>query len=166
MGCNYLSLSFIPACLFPAHSSSNELRTGSKVFFWVYCRCSQRSSIACHMYGNRLIQCKKTSAVIGRCRSCETSTKGFMMTASNGNIFRVTGPLCGNLPVTGEFSSQRPVTRSFDVFFDLRLYKRWSKQSWSWWFETPTRSLWRHCNVVDSITVSLHSPNGRQIASR
>ena len=46
--------------------------------------------------------------------------------------------LCeGNLSVTGEFPSQRPVTRSFNVFFDLRLNKRLSKQSWGWWFETP-----------------------------
>ena len=30
---------------------------------------------------------------------------------------------------------KRPLTRSFDVFFDLR-----------WWFETPSRSSWRHCN--------------------
>ena len=52
----------------------------------------------------------------------------------------------GNSPVTGEFPSQRPVTRSFDVFFDLRLNKRLSKQSWGWWFETPSRSLWHHCN--------------------
>ena len=36
----------------------------------------------------------------------------------------------GNSPVTGEFPAQRPVTRSFDVFFDLRLNKRLSKQSW------------------------------------
>ena len=28
-----------------------------------------------------------------------------------------------NSPVTGEFPSQRPVTQSFDVFFDLRLNK-------------------------------------------
>ena len=57
--------------------------------------------------------------------------------------------LCaGNPPVTGEFPSQRPVTQSFDVFFDLRLNKRLSKQSWGWWFETPLRSLWRHCNGV------------------
>ena len=57
--------------------------------------------------------------------------------------------LCtGNSPVTGEFPTQRPVTRSFDVFFDLRLNKRLSKQSWGWWFETPSRPLWRHCNVV------------------
>ena len=56
--------------------------------------------------------------------------------------------LCaGNSPVTGEFPSQRPVTRSFDVFFDLHLNKRLSKQSWGWWFETPSRPLWRHCNV-------------------
>ena len=43
------------------------------------------------------------------------------MTSSNGNIFRVTGFCAGNSPVTGEFPSQRPVTRSFEVFFDLRL---------------------------------------------
>ena len=52
----------------------------------------------------------------------------------------------GNSPVPGEFPAQRPVTRSFDVFFDLRLNKRLSKQSWGWWFETLSRSLWRHCN--------------------
>ena len=53
-----------------------------------------------------------------------------------------------NSPVTGEFLAQRPETRSFDVFFDLRLNKPLSKQSGGWWFETPSRSLWRHCNVV------------------
>ena len=53
--------------------------------------------------------------------------------------------LCaGNSPVTGEFPSQRPVTQSFGVFFDLRLNKRLTKQSCGWWFETPSRSLWRH----------------------
>ena len=51
-----------------------------------------------------------------------------MMTSSNGNIFRVTGPLCGEFTGPGEFPTQRPVTRSFDVFFDLRLNKRLSKQ--------------------------------------
>ena len=55
--------------------------------------------------------------------------------------------LCaGNSPVTGEFPWQRPVTRSYDVFFDLRLNKQLSKQWWGWWFETPSSSLWRHCN--------------------
>ena len=59
-----------------------------------------------------------------------------MMTSSNRN----------SSAVTGEFPSQRPMTRSFDVFFNLLLDKRLSKQSWGWWFETPSRSLWRHCN--------------------
>ena len=57
----------------------------------------------------------------------------------------------GNSPVTGWFPSQRPVTRSFDVFFDLRLNKRLGKQSWGWWFETPSSSLWRHCNEEHKI---------------
>ena len=56
--------------------------------------------------------------------------------------------LCaGNSPVPGEFPAQRPLTRRFDVFFDLRLNKRLSKQSWGWWFETSSRPLWRQCNV-------------------
>ena len=37
--------------------------------------------------------------------------------------------LCaGNSPVTGEFPAERSVTKSFEVFFDLRLNKRLSKQ--------------------------------------
>ena len=67
-----------------------------------------------------------------------------MMTSLNGNIFRVTDPLCGEFTGPGDFPTQRPVTRSFDVFFDLRLNKRLSKQPWGWWYETP--SLWRQCN--------------------
>ena len=71
-----------------------------------------------------------------------------MMTSSNGNIFRVTGPLCGEFTGTGDFPAQRPETRSFDVFFDLRLKKRLSKQPWGWWFEMPSWSLWRRCNGI------------------
>ena len=52
----------------------------------------------------------------------------------------------GNTPVTSGFPAQRPVTRSFDVFFDARLNKRLNKHSRCWWFETPWRSLWRQCN--------------------
>ena len=55
-----------------------------------------------------------------------------IMRSSNGNIFSVTGTCAGNSLVTGEFPSQKPVTRSFDVFFDLRLNKRLSKQSRGW----------------------------------
>ena len=60
----------------------------------------------------------------------------------------------GNSPVPGEFPTQRPVTRSFDVFFDLRLNKRLSKQSWSWWLETLSRPLWRHRNDEWNIMAS------------
>ena len=74
-----------------------------------------------------------------------------MMTSSNGNIFRVTGPLSG----PGEFPTQRPVTRSLDVFFDLHLNKRLSKQPWGWWFETLSWSLWRHCNVCDVCNIAV-----------
>ena len=57
--------------------------------------------------------------------------------------------LCvGNSPVTGEFHAQRPVTQNFDTFFDLRLNKRMSKQWRGWWFETPSRPLWRHYNTI------------------
>ena len=52
----------------------------------------------------------------------------------------------GNSPVPGDFPAQRPVTRSFDVFFDLRLNKRLSKQSWGRWFDRLSHPLWRHCN--------------------
>ena len=76
----------------------------------------------------------------------------FMMTPSNGNIFRVTGPLCREFTGPGEFPTQRPATRSFDgFFFYLRLNKRLSKQLWGWWFETPPWSLWRQCNVLEFI---------------
>ena len=53
----------------------------------------------------------------------------------------------GSPLVTGGFPSQRRVKRSFDVFFYVRLNNRLSKQSRWWWFETPWRSLWRHCNA-------------------
>ena len=66
------------------------------------------------------------------------------------------------------FPAQRSVTRSFDVFFDLRLYKRLSKQSWGWWFETLSCPLWRHCNGVTAqvfsrtqISKTFGSPSSR-----
>ena len=63
--------------------------------------------------------------------------------------FSVLLAICaGNSPVPGEFPAQRPVTRSFDVFFDLHPNKRLSKQWWGWWFETPSWSLWRHRNAI------------------
>ena len=76
-----------------------------------------------------------------------------MMTSSNGNVFRVTGPLCG------KFTGHRwiPLTVASDselwCFFDMRLNKRLSKQPRLRWFETPSSSLWRHCNGVQRLFV-------------
>ena len=65
----------------------------------------------------------------------------YMMTTPNGEKFVLLVLCDGNPLVTGGFPSQRPVTRSFDVFFYLHLNKRLSKQSGRRWFETPSRSL-------------------------
>ena len=68
------------------------------------------------------------------------------MTSSNGNIFCITGPLCV------EFTSHRWISRT--KASDAELWcilwsanKRLNKQSWGWWFEMPSHSLWRHCNA-------------------
>ena len=68
-------------------------------------------------------------------------------------IFSALLAICAvNSPVTGESHAQRPVTRRFNIFFDMRLNKRLSKQSRGWWFETPSRSLWRHRNALLQLT--------------
>ena len=94
-----------------------------------------------------------------------------MKTSSNGNIFRVTGHLCGEF--TGhrwlELPAQTLVTRSSDVFFDLRLNKRLSEASRRRWFETPSRSSWRHCNVQETtfaLSVLSHQQSQHWLLSR
>ena len=44
------------------------------------------------------------------------------------------------------------------LFSLICLNKRLSKQSWGWWFETPSRSLWRHCNVISSLSKQPQGP--------
>ena len=81
--------------------------------------------------------------------------QGFTWWCHQMETFSALLALCaGTSPVPGEFRPQRPVTQSFDVFFDLRLNKRLSKQSWGWWFETPSRPLWRHRNDFGDINSS------------
>ena len=104
------------------------------------CVCLVRSSYP----SDRLIQYSRRSI-------SHHYTAVSMMTSSNGNIFRVTDPLCGEFTGPGEFPAQRPVTRGFDVFFDLHLNKRLSKQPWDWWFETLSLSLWRHRNDTEPL---------------
>ena len=70
-----------------------------------------------------------------------------MMTSSNGNIFRVTGPLCG------EFTGYRwiPLTKASDAELWCFLWSASWINGWGWWFETLSRSLWRHCNDLSCI---------------
>ena len=80
-------------------------------------------------------------------------------------------PFCaGNSPVTGEFPTQRPVMQSFDIFFDLRLNKRLSKQSRVWWFETPWHPLWRQCDDISGVyeknTYKKYDHSVRQLCSK
>ena len=70
-----------------------------------------------------------------------------MMTSADRTFSALLTLYEGNPLVADEFPSKRPVTLSFDVFFDLRLDKRLSKQSRHRWFETPSRLLLHHCNV-------------------
>ena len=66
------------------------------------------------------------------------------MTSPNGNIFCVTGQLCGEFTDHWWIPCTKASDADLDVFFDLWLNKRLSKQSWDWWFETPSCSFWRH----------------------
>ena len=71
-------------------------------------------------------------------------------------IFSALLAICvGNWPTTGEFPTQRPVTRSFHVFVNLRLVKRMNKQWWCWRFETSSCPLWRQCNYYRGLPGSV-----------
>ena len=102
-------------------------------------------------WGNQSTQCYKY--FVSKFRFCNLSkivVRMFIntMTSSIGKKSALLAICWGNSPVTDEFPTQRPVTQSFDVFVDLRLNKRLSKQSWGWWLETQSCPLWRHSNEL------------------
>ena len=95
-------------------------------------------------------------------------TRQTMMTSSNGSIFCVAGcwPFVRGIyrsPVNSPHKSQ---WHGALMFFDLRLNKRFNKQSWGWWFETPPRSLWRHCNATRSYPMPGHFNQWRHLAKQ
>ena len=92
--------------------------------------------------------------VPGSQRTLQITVKNCMMTSSNENISALLTRCAMNSPIPCEFPSQRPVTRNFDIFFDLRPNKRLSKYSKGWWFEAPSRPLWRYCNVISILHLS------------
>ena len=100
------------------------------------------------------LQCVKWVQITTTNISIRLATSTPSMISLNGNIFFRLLSLCaGNSQVTSEFTSQRPVKQSFDVFFDLCLHKWLSTQSRRWWFETPSCSLWRQCNEIRDIWI-------------
>ena len=87
------------------------------------------------------------------------------MTSSNGDIFHVTGPLCGEFTGPSEFPTQRPVTRSFDVFFNLRLTKCTSliPEPTCYWMSIFTWSKFVEINVHWSVYFTQISIDLRQM---
>ena len=76
-------------------------------------------------------------------------TLSYLMTHHQMETFSALLALfAGNSPITGDVPPQRPVTRGFDVFLDLRMKKRLVKHSRRRWFETSSHSLWCHCNII------------------
>ena len=63
-------------------------------------------------------------------------------------FYTLFSPLSHVIIWPGEFPTQRPVTRSFGDFFDLRLNIGLSKQPGNWWFQTQSHPLCRHCNGI------------------
>ena len=113
----------------------------SYIYINISCKCdtNRAGHFTLDAYASRPVACRWfwNGTYLGY-----AGTSGIMMTSPNENISRITGP---SRESTGGFSSQRPVTGSFDALFDLRLDNQLSKQS-RWLIETPLRSLWRHCN--------------------
>ena len=131
------------------HSNSRKCFNISRLFGDLYCtrNCARRLKFRIDFA--EFIHLIRKRVTCLRCSAWSYGTVFVpvnMMTSSNENIFRVTDPLCG------EFTGHRwiPLTNASDaelyVFFDLRLNKWLSKQSRRRWFETPSRSLWYHCN--------------------
>ena len=118
-----------------------QSKSKSKEVYWstltfehitLYIRLSKihMSKTHTYIYGNKL-----------------TGNTACMMTSSNGNVFRVTGHLCGEFTGPRWFPPHKGQWRGALMWvFYLRLNKRLSKQSWGWWFETLLSRLWRHRN--------------------
>ena len=93
-----------------------------------------------------LCQLQASCNLIRRLRSTHS-----MMTSSNGNIFRATGPLCGEFsgwPVNSPHKGQWRGALMFSLI--CTRINGWVKQWWGWWFETPSCPLWRHCNALQA----------------
>ena len=109
--CRYLATQLGPGI----YSHFDGLQRSKKTR-WLWAQCLAR-----HCLGSCKIDVSSVQSELGK----NGTFFCFMVTSSNGNIFHVTGPSCGEFTGPGDFPTQRPVTRSLDVFFDLRLINDW-----------------------------------------
>ena len=131
------------------YCQSTPYRHASIIFFWEMYFISTIKGMICHFPTNVISICFTRFRKLRESDIVKLYNALYhIVTSSNGNIFRVTGHLCGEFTGPRWIPPPRPVTRSFDVYFDLRPNKRLSKQLWGWWFETLSCPLWRHCNAV------------------
>ena len=110
---------------------------GHKYYYHYHNRWSLHVEITCSTI------CGRSSPLSNPCLRCVSCS---MRRHQMETFSTLLAHCASNSPVTGDFPTQRQVTRSSDVFFDLRPNKRLSKQWRGWWFETPSRPLRRHCN--------------------
>ena len=121
-----------------------------EIVFALLATCGRWKTAVWSMYGDR--------APVNLQTARKSTTRMYMMTSSNGNSFRVTGPLCAELTGHRWVPLPKASDAELDVFFDLCLNKQLSKQSWGWWVDTPACSLWRHCNEIYVLHVNPDPP--------
>ena len=90
---------------------------------------------------------------------CPLRLQFYMMTSTNGNIFRITGPSYGEFTGDWWIPPTKPSDADLWCFFWICTLQTLNKQSRRRWFETPSRSLWRHCNWSPEMTVVLECCN-------
>ena len=114
-------------------------------WFWVCCY-YQLISITCHVFSDKpanrasykVVRDRRQTFIIQnwnkidiwllsktrwewcKIKQCKLENEKYMMTSSMETFSALRAICAKNSPVTGEFPAQRPVTRSSDVFFDLR----------------------------------------------
>ena len=123
-------------------------------------QCIFRIAIKCNSCGKCYNRCVYSVSGLSRLQTPQLHLSGDMCSSRNHDDIIKWKHFPCNWPFEWEFTgprwipAQRPVTRSFDVFFDLHRNKWQSKQWWGWWFETSSSSLWRHCNVILNLVVN------------
>ena len=124
-----------------------------KTKFMVY---GKLENVRIYFNGNALEQVPEYKYLGNIVKSVDRPTSDIPWWRHQMEIFSALLALCaGQSPVPGDFPAQRPVTRSFDVFFDLPPNKRLSKQSRGWWFETISCSLWPYHRYSEFIYLTV-----------